>query len=60
MSVATCRLKIPIVSSPLRILSRFLAESWIGVGKSASHHLSQIEIASDNPCSQHLSGFSDS
>jgi hypothetical protein len=28
--------------------------SRIGVEKSSSHHLSQIEIASDNPCSQHL------
>jgi hypothetical protein len=55
MSVATCRLKIPIVSSPLRILSRFLAESWIGVGKSAYHQQSQDEIGSDNPCYRHLS-----
>jgi hypothetical protein len=28
----------------------------IDVDKSSSHHLSQTEIASDNPCSQHLSG----
>jgi hypothetical protein len=27
----------------------------IGVGKSSSHHVSQNEIASDKPCSQHLS-----
>ena len=30
----------------------------IGVEKSAYHHLSQIEIGGDNPCSRHLSGFS--
>jgi hypothetical protein len=36
-------------------LGRFLAESWIGVAKSASHQLSQSEIASDNPCSRRLS-----
>ena len=47
MSVATCRLKIPSMSSPLRILSRFPAESRIGVEKSTSHHLSQCEIGSD-------------
>jgi len=29
--------------------------SIIDVDKSASHHLSQSEIASDNPCYQHLS-----
>jgi hypothetical protein len=28
----------------------------IDVGKSAYHQLSQSEIASDNPCSQHLFG----
>jgi hypothetical protein len=28
----------------------------IDVEKSSSHQLSQIEIASDNPCAQHLSG----
>jgi hypothetical protein len=28
-------------------LGQFLAESWIGVEKSASHHLSQTEIADD-------------
>ena len=27
----------------------------IDVEKSSSHHLSQNEIASDNPCSRHLS-----
>src|ERR1700741_651448 len=27
----------------------------LGVDKSASHHLSQTEIGSDNPCSRHLS-----
>ena len=31
-------------------LGRFLAESWIGVGKSSYHQQSQTEIASDNPC----------
>ena len=30
-------------------LGQFLAESWIGVVKSASHYLSQSEIGSDNP-----------
>src|SRR5579862_1652971 len=35
---------------------RFLAELWIGVAKCSSHQLSQTEIASANPCSQHLSG----
>jgi hypothetical protein len=35
-------------------------ESWaVDVGKSASHHLSQNEIGSDNPCSQHLSRAND-
>src|SRR5580693_4576963 len=29
----------------------------IGVDKSASHHLSQNEIAGDNPCSRQLSGL---
>ena len=29
---------------------------WITIDKSASHQLSQNEIASDNPCSRHLSG----
>ena len=28
----------------------------ITVAKSSSHHLSQNEIAGDNPCSRHLSG----
>jgi hypothetical protein len=28
----------------------------VTVEKSSSHHLSQAEIASDNPCSQQLSG----
>jgi hypothetical protein len=28
----------------------------VGVGKSSSHHLSQTEIGSDNPCSRQLSG----
>jgi hypothetical protein len=28
---------------------------WIDVEKSASHHVSQGEIGSDNPCYQHLS-----
>jgi hypothetical protein len=31
-------------------LGRFLAESWIGVVKSAYHQLSHFEIGSDNPC----------
>ena len=31
-------------------------QAEIGVEKSPSHHLSQTEIASDNPCSQHVSG----
>ena len=35
-----------------------LAESWIDVEKSASHHQSQTEIGSDNPCYQHLSAAS--
>jgi hypothetical protein len=30
----------------------------IDVEKSASHHLSQLEIGSDNPCYQHLSELS--
>jgi hypothetical protein len=34
------------------------AESWIDVEKSPSHHLSQNEITSDNPCYQHLFGNS--
>ena len=29
---------------------------WIDVDKSSYHQLSQSEIASDNPCSQQLSG----
>jgi hypothetical protein len=28
---------------------------WIGIAKSSSHHLSQTEIAGDNPCYRHLS-----
>jgi hypothetical protein len=56
MSVATCRLKIPSLSSPLRIHGRFLAKSWIAVEKSASHQLSHFEIRGDKPCAQHLSG----
>jgi hypothetical protein len=52
------QLRMSCLNSELT-LGRFLAESWIGVVKSASHQLSQSEIASDNPCSRHLSGISD-
>jgi hypothetical protein len=45
-----------IVGNSEVIVSRFLAESWIGVEKSAYHQLSHTEIGSDNPCSQQLSG----
>ena len=31
----------------------------VSVEKSAYHHQSQAEIASDNPCYRHLSGVSD-
>ena len=37
-----------------------MAPAPIDVDKSASHQLSQTEIGSDNPCSRHLSGVSDS
>ena len=33
---------------------------WIAVDQSSYHHLSQNEIASDNPCSQQLFGIHDS
>src|SRR5580704_18669330 len=38
--------KVPLVD--------FWRKSWIDVAKSASHQLSQSEIASDKPCYQHL------
>ena len=38
-----------------RISSGASADAQIDVEKSASHQLSQSEIASDNPCSQQLS-----
>jgi hypothetical protein len=43
-----------IVGNSEVILGRFLFESQIGVGKSASHHQSQPEIDGDKPCSRQL------
>jgi len=52
----THNLRRRIVGNPEVTLDRPLAESWIGVGKSAYHHLSQSEITSDNACYRQLSG----
>jgi len=42
-----------VFSSPSRERDLLI---WVDVDKSSSHQLSQNEIASDNPCSQQLSG----
>jgi hypothetical protein len=36
------------------IFRRTLVKARVDVDKSASHHLSQNDIASDKPCSRHL------
>ena len=42
-----------IVGGSEVILGQFRRKVWIDVEKSPYHQLSQTEIASDNPCSQH-------
>jgi len=56
-----CRRSVEIIRKCKLVLllrSMRLKCSWITVEKSSSHHLSQSEIGSDKPCSQHLSGNS--
>jgi len=49
-------LPIELFRTIVRTRKVLTSTSWIDVEKSAYHQLSQIEIASDNPCSQQLSG----
>jgi hypothetical protein len=55
--ICASQIKVWIVGNPEVVFGRFLAESQMGVEKSASHHVSQGEIGSDNPCSRQLSGM---